>query len=92
MGMTMARGECLPLSGTLPLLPVADALGELGGRDGGGLLDAALDAAPGFARDEIERLLGRVGGGGDPAGPAVPGRGGRAGHGAGRGPGITAGD
>ena len=29
-GMVMVRGECLPLAGTLPLLPVRDALGELG--------------------------------------------------------------
>src|SRR6516164_9540464 len=57
MGMTMVRGECLPLSATLPLLPVADALDDLGGRDGGALLDAALDAAPGYVRPEIERLL-----------------------------------
>jgi predicted ATPase len=28
-GMVMVRGECLPLAGTLPLLPVRDALGEL---------------------------------------------------------------
>ena len=31
-GMVMIRGECLPLAGTLPLLPVASALGELGRR------------------------------------------------------------
>ena len=29
-GMVMVRGECLPLAGTLPLLPVADALGTTG--------------------------------------------------------------
>src|SRR6516164_5574449 len=52
MGMTMVRGECLRLSGTLPLLPVADALGALGLRSGG-LLAAALDAAPGYVRDEL---------------------------------------
>ena len=57
MGMTMARGECLPLSGTLPLLPVADALGELGRRSGGRLLASALDTAPGYVRDEVGRLL-----------------------------------
>ena len=57
MGMTMLRGDCLPLSATLPLLPVADALGELAGRDGGRLLAAALDAASGYVRREIERLL-----------------------------------
>ena len=28
-GMVMVRGECLPLADTLPLLPMADALGEL---------------------------------------------------------------
>ena len=59
-GMTMVRGECLPLSATLPLLPVADALGELGRRSGGRLLAAALDAAPGYVRGEIERLLPQV--------------------------------
>ena len=56
-GMVMVRGECLPLAGTLPLFPVADALGELGGLDGGGLLAAALDAAPGYVREEVGRLL-----------------------------------
>src|SRR6516165_10616744 len=45
-GMVMVRGECLPLTGTLPLLPIADALAELGHVRGGGLLAAALDAAP----------------------------------------------
>ena len=55
-GMVMVRGECLPLAGTLPLLPVSDALGELARLDGGGLL-AALDAAPGYVRDEVGRLL-----------------------------------
>ena len=44
-GMVVVRGECLPLAGTLPLFPVADALGELGRLEGGGLLAAALDAA-----------------------------------------------
>src|SRR5271169_3700928 len=51
-GMVMVRGECLPLAGTLPLLPVRDALGELARLDGGGLLAAALDAAPGYVREE----------------------------------------
>jgi DNA-binding CsgD family transcriptional regulator len=61
-GMVMIRGECLPLSGTLPLLPVASALAELGRLDGGGLMEAALAAAPGFVRDEVARLLPGVGG------------------------------
>ena len=55
-GLAMVRGECLPLSGTLPLLPVADALVELGRRSDG-LLDAALDAAPAYVRDEVGRLV-----------------------------------
>jgi len=69
MGMTMVRGECLPLSGTLPLLPVADALGELGRRSGG-LLAAALDAAPEYVRDEVGRILPGLG----PGRPASDGR------------------
>jgi hypothetical protein len=44
-GTVMLRGECLPLAGTLPLLPVKDALGELASLEGGRLLAAALDAA-----------------------------------------------
>src|SRR5215475_10496283 len=56
-GMLMVRGECLPLAGTLPLLPVADVLGELTRLDGGGRLAAALDAAPGYVREEVGRLL-----------------------------------
>src|SRR3974390_3045757 len=70
-GMVVVRGECLPLTGTLPLLPVADALGDLGRMSGGGLLAAALDAAPGYVRDEIARLLpelNRTGGGIGPDG------------------------
>jgi hypothetical protein len=55
--MVLARGECLPLAGTLPLLPIADTLRELSGLEGGGLLAAALDAAPGFVRQEVGRLL-----------------------------------
>ena len=69
-GMVMVRGECLPLAGTLPLFPVADALGELGRLEGGGLLAAALDAAPGYVREEVGRLLPEMdpGGGTGPAG------------------------
>jgi DNA-binding CsgD family transcriptional regulator/tetratricopeptide (TPR) repeat protein len=70
-GMVMVRGECLPLAGTLPLFPVADALGELGRLEGGRLLAAALDAAPGYVREEVGRLLPAMdpGGGTGPAGP-----------------------
>jgi predicted ATPase len=65
-GMVMARGECLPLAGTLPLLPVSDVLGELARLDSGGLLAAALDAAPGYVRDEVGRLLPGLSPGGGP--------------------------
>ena len=56
-GMVMVRGECLPLAGPLPLLPVADALAELARLEDGRLLAAALDAAPGYARQEVARLV-----------------------------------
>jgi DNA-binding CsgD family transcriptional regulator/tetratricopeptide (TPR) repeat protein len=56
-GMVMVRGECLPLTGTLPLLPMADALAELSRREDGRLLAAALDAAPEYVREEAGRLL-----------------------------------
>ena len=68
-GMVMVRGECLPLAGTLPLLPVRAALGELAGLDGGRLLAAALDAAPEYVRGEVARLLPAMG----PGGGAAPG-------------------
>jgi DNA-binding CsgD family transcriptional regulator/tetratricopeptide (TPR) repeat protein len=68
-GMVMARGESLPLASTLPLLPMAEALGELSRRDGGRLLAAALDAAPEYVRGEVGRLLP----GTDPGGAEVPG-------------------
>ncbi|MDR3035335.1 MAG: AAA family ATPase, partial [Kitasatospora sp.] len=56
-GMVTVRAECLPLASTLPLLPVADALGELARLDDGRLLAAALEATPPFVREEIGRLL-----------------------------------
>jgi DNA-binding CsgD family transcriptional regulator/tetratricopeptide (TPR) repeat protein len=68
-GMVMVRGECLPLAGALPLLPLRTALGELARLEGGGLLAAALDAAPEYVRGEVERLLPGLG----PAGGAGPG-------------------
>ena len=72
-GLVMVRGECLPLADTLPLLPVVAALGELGRLDGGRLLEAALDAAPGYVRGEVGRLMPQLGPGG---GPGAGGRGG----------------
>ena len=65
-GMVMLRGECLPLADTLPLLPVAQALGDLGRLDGGGLLAAALDATPAYVRAEVGRLLPGTGAGAVP--------------------------
>ena len=59
-GMVMVRGECLPLAGTLPLLPVASALAELGRVEDGGVMEAALAAAPGYVREEVARLLPRL--------------------------------
>ena len=71
-GMVIARGECLPVAGALPLLPVAAALGELAGVDGGRLLEAALGKAPRFVRAEIGRLLPQLGPGGGPGAGAGP--------------------
>ena len=62
-GMVMVRGECLPLADTLPLLPMADALGELALLEGGRLLTAALHAAPEYVRQEMGRLLPEMGSG-----------------------------
>jgi DNA-binding CsgD family transcriptional regulator len=69
-GVVTVRGECLPLADTLPLLPVAAALGELARLDGGKLADAALDATPEYVRREIGRLLPGLGSGRWP-GPAA---------------------
>ena len=49
------------MAGKLPLLPVADALGELSRVDGGRLLEAALAAAPRYVRAEVGRLLPQLG-------------------------------
>ena len=65
-GVVMVRGECLPLAETLPFLPVAAALGELARIDGGGLMEAALNAAPEYVRGEVGRLVPGLGSGGGP--------------------------
>jgi DNA-binding CsgD family transcriptional regulator/tetratricopeptide (TPR) repeat protein len=70
-GMVMVRGECLPLAAALPMLPVASALGGL---EGGGLLEAALEACPRYVRTEVGQLLPRLGPGGRP-GPDERGEG-----------------
>ena len=48
------------MEGKLPLLPVADALGELTRLGGGAPFEAALDAAPEYVRSEVGRLLPKV--------------------------------
>ena len=70
-GTVMVRGECLPLAGALPLLPIATALGELAGLDGGRLMEAALDAAPRFVRAEVGRLVPQLDPGGGPGADAL---------------------
>ena len=72
-GMVMVRGECLPLAGTLPLLPVADVLGELARLDGGRLLAAALDARPRVRAGRGGALAAGTGSGSG-HGPGWPGR------------------
>jgi ATP/maltotriose-dependent transcriptional regulator MalT len=63
-------GGCLPMRETLPLLPLADALGELSRFDRGGVLESALAVAPGYVRVEVARLLPELGSGTvEPAGP-----------------------
>jgi DNA-binding CsgD family transcriptional regulator/tetratricopeptide (TPR) repeat protein len=69
-GMAWVLGGCLPLAGELPLLPVADALGELSRLEDGGPLDGALGTVPRYVRAEVARLLPQLGtgepGGGGP--------------------------
>jgi len=72
-GMVLVRGGCLPLAEKLPLLPVAEALGELSRLDGGGLLETALGVVPPYARAEVERLLPQLGPGGALAGGPAEG-------------------
>ena len=55
--MVCVLGGCLPLAGELPLLPVADALGELSRLEDGRLLDRALGRVPRYVRTEVARLL-----------------------------------
>jgi predicted ATPase len=59
-GWVAVGGGCLPLAEKLPLLPIADALGELTRLGGGVPFEAALDAAPAYVRSEVARLLPRL--------------------------------
>jgi len=65
------RGACLPLADKLPLLPVAEALGELAALDGGSLMESALSMAPAYVRAEVGRLVPGLG----PGEPATAQRG-----------------
>jgi DNA-binding CsgD family transcriptional regulator/tetratricopeptide (TPR) repeat protein len=56
-GMLCVLGGCLPLAGELPLLPVADALGQLSRLADGELLEVALGRVPRYVRAEVARLL-----------------------------------
>jgi len=66
-GMVVAWGECLPLARALPLLPVISALDGLARLDQGKVLAVGLDAAPGFAREVVRRLLPQLGPGDGPS-------------------------
>jgi DNA-binding CsgD family transcriptional regulator/tetratricopeptide (TPR) repeat protein len=65
-------GGCLPLAEKLPLLPVAQALGELSRLAGGRLLETALGMVPSYVRADVARLVPRLG----PGGPDEGGQGG----------------
>ncbi len=60
-GLIVAAGGCLPLAEKLPLLPVADALAELGRLEQGQILRAALGTTPPYVRVEVARLLPQLG-------------------------------
>ena len=67
-GLVAVSGGCLPLANKLPLLPVADALGELGRLEQGRALEAALSMTPPYVRGEVARLLPQLGTAGEALG------------------------
>jgi DNA-binding CsgD family transcriptional regulator/tetratricopeptide (TPR) repeat protein len=56
-GTVAIWGGCLPMRETLPLLPLADALGDLSRVDRRAVLESALATAPRYVREEVARLL-----------------------------------
>jgi DNA-binding CsgD family transcriptional regulator/tetratricopeptide (TPR) repeat protein len=72
-GVIAVWGGCLPLAEKLPLLPVAQALGELSRRQDGRPLAEALDVTSPYVRTEVARLVPGLG----PGGPAEGGEAGR---------------
>ena len=56
-GVLVLHGSCLPLSTSLPLLPIVDIVRECAGVAGGELLETALTRCRDFVRDSIDRLL-----------------------------------
>src|SRR5689334_6044083 len=52
----VARGWCLPLSDTVPFLPITDVLRAIDDVDNGRLLTTALDQCPPFVRGEVLRI------------------------------------
>ena len=60
-GVIAVSGGCLPLAQKLPLLPVAEALAELGRLEDGTVLEAALGLTSPYVRVEAGRLLPRLG-------------------------------
>ena len=59
--LAAVSGGCLPLANKLPLLPVADALGELSRLEQGRVLEAALGMTPPYVPGEVGRLLPQLG-------------------------------
>ena len=56
-GIDVLVGACLPLSESLPLMPIADVMRAVEALDGGDVLDEALRQCRTFVREPIERLL-----------------------------------
>src|SRR4051812_44548664 len=55
-GAVVLQGGCLPMSESVPLLPLVEALRRVGRGDGGRLLRGVLDAQPDYVGAEVARL------------------------------------